>query len=146
MSRKITAPLFAASLVLITSSPGIAGPREEQLDKYASAARAANPAFAGFSAARGKALHTQAFAGGKPDTPACTSCHGNDTRGAGAPPPSTGLAIGSLVTGIIALLLSLIPVIGFISWILAPAGLIMGILAVNKPAGKGLAIGHNNGI
>ncbi|MBL8373725.1 DUF1924 domain-containing protein [Accumulibacter sp.] len=86
MSRKITAPLFAASLVLITSSPGIAGPREEQLDKYASAARAANPAFAGFSAARGKALHTQAFAGGKPDTPACTSCHGNDTRGAGRNP------------------------------------------------------------
>ena len=65
----------------------------------------------------------------------------NDTRGAGAPPPSTGLAIGSLVTGIFALLLSLIPVIGFISWILAPAGLIMGVIAVNKPAGKGLAIG-----
>jgi len=86
MSRKITAPLFAASLALIASGPGTAGPREEQLDKYASAARAANPAFAGFSAARGKTLHTQAFAGGKPDTPACTSCHGNDTRGAGRNP------------------------------------------------------------
>jgi cytochrome c553 len=86
MSRKITAPLFAASLALIASNPSIAGPREEQLDKYASAARAANPAFAGFSAARGKTLHTQAFAGGKPDTPACTSCHGNDTRGAGRNP------------------------------------------------------------
>ncbi|NTU63862.1 MAG: DUF1924 domain-containing protein [Chloroflexi bacterium] len=86
MSRKITAPLFAASLALIASGPGTAGPREEQLDKYASAARAANPAFAGFSAARGKTLHTQAFAGGKPDTPACTSCHGNDTRGAGRSP------------------------------------------------------------
>ncbi|MEF8767672.1 DUF1924 domain-containing protein [Candidatus Accumulibacter contiguus] len=46
----------------------------------------ANPAFAGFSAARGKTLHTQAFAGGKPDTPACTSCHGNDTRGASRNP------------------------------------------------------------
>ncbi|MBN8450177.1 MAG: DUF1924 domain-containing protein [Candidatus Accumulibacter sp.] len=86
MSRKITAPLFAASLALITANPGIAGPREEQLDRYASAARAANPAFAGFSAARGRTLHTQAFAGGKPDTPACTSCHGNDTRGAGRNP------------------------------------------------------------
>ncbi|MEF8719105.1 MAG: DUF1924 domain-containing protein [Candidatus Accumulibacter necessarius] len=86
MSRKITAPLFAASLALIASGPSIAGPREEQLDKYASAARAANPAFAGFSAARGKTLHTQAFAGGKPATPACTSCHGNDTRGAGRNP------------------------------------------------------------
>lgn len=58
-----------------------------------------------------------------------------------APPPSTGLAIGSLVVGIIALLLSLIPVIGFLSWLLGPAGLIMGVLAVNKPVGKGLAIG-----
>jgi cytochrome c553 len=87
MSRKITAPLLAASLLaLITANPGIAGPREEQLDKYASAARAANPAFAGLSAARGRTLHTQAFAGGKPDTPACTSCHGNDTRGAGRNP------------------------------------------------------------
>ncbi len=86
MSRKITAPLFAASLALITANPGIAGPREEQLDRYASAARAANPAFAGFSAARGRTLHTQAFSGGKPDTPACTSCHGNDTRGAGRNP------------------------------------------------------------
>lgn len=65
----------------------------------------------------------------------------NDTRGVGGPPSSTGLAVGSLVTGIIALLLSLIPVIGLISWILAPAGLIMGIVAVSKPAGKGLAIG-----
>ena len=98
MSRKITAPLFAASLVLITSSPGIAGPREEQLDKYASAARAANPAFAGFSAARGKALHTQAFAGGKPDTPACTSCHGNDTRGAGRNP--AGKAINPMALSV----------------------------------------------
>lgn len=58
-----------------------------------------------------------------------------------AAPPSKGLAIGSLVVGIIALLLSLIPVIGFLSWILGPAGLIMGVLAVNKPASKGLAIG-----
>lgn len=58
-----------------------------------------------------------------------------------AAPPSTGLAIGSLVVGIIALLLAIIPIIGMLSWILAPAGLIMGVLAVNKPAGKGLAIG-----
>jgi hypothetical protein len=56
------------------------------MDKYASAAKAASPAFSGFSAARGKTLHTQAFAGGKADTPACTSCHGNDTRGAGRNP------------------------------------------------------------
>ena len=65
----------------------------------------------------------------------------NPNQGYSAPPPSTGLAIGSLVVGIIALLLSLIPFIGFLSWLLGPAGLIMGVLAVNKPVGKGLAIG-----
>lgn len=65
----------------------------------------------------------------------------NPNQGYSAPPPSTGLAIGSLVVGIIALLLSLIPFIGFLSWILGPAGLIMGVLAVNKPVGKGMAIG-----
>ena len=38
----------------------------------------------------------------------------NPNQGYSAPPPSTGLAIGSLVVGIIALLLSLIPVIGWL--------------------------------
>ena len=86
MNRKLTVIALAAALALSFSGTSIAGPREEQLDKYASAAKAANPAnpaFSGFSAARGKTLHTQAFAGGKADTPACTSCHGNDARGPG---------------------------------------------------------------
>jgi hypothetical protein len=86
MNRKPTVITLAAALALGFSSAGIAGPREDQMDKYASAAKAASPAFSGFSAARGKTLHTQAFAGGKADTPACTSCHGNDTRGAGRNP------------------------------------------------------------
>jgi mono/diheme cytochrome c family protein len=44
------------------------------------------PAFAApntDSAARGKALHTQQFSGGKADTPSCTSCHGADPRAPG---------------------------------------------------------------
>jgi hypothetical protein len=86
MNRKLTFITLATALTLSFSSTGIAGPREEQLDKYASAAKAADPAFSGFSATRGKVLHTQAFASGKADTPACTSCHGNDTRGAGRNP------------------------------------------------------------
>ncbi len=60
-----------------------AGPLEAQLANYATAAKAASPAFAGFSAARGEKLHVTNFALGKPDTPACTSCHGNDPRAAG---------------------------------------------------------------
>lgn len=86
MNRKSIAIPLLAMLALGFSSTGIAGPREDQLDKYANAAKAANPAFSGFSATRGKTLHTQAFAGGKADTPACTSCHGNDTRAAGRNP------------------------------------------------------------
>jgi hypothetical protein len=64
-------------------------------------------------------------------------------QGGGYPPQaqSNGLAVASLVVGIIALLLALIPVVGLISWILAPAGLIMGFLAMGKPTGRGLAIG-----
>lgn len=51
-----------------------------------------------------------------------------------------GMAIASLVLGIIALLLAWIPIIGFISWILAPLALILGFLAL-KGAKRGLAIG-----
>lgn len=78
-----TIPLLAAALMLGLSGPGIAGPRESQLDQWAVAARTADPAFSGFSAERGRALHTQTFTGGKPDTPSCTTCHGKDTRAAG---------------------------------------------------------------
>ena len=86
MNRTPSIRRFAALLALTFSGAGIAGPREVQLDQYASAAKAANPAFSGFSAARGQTLHTRSFAGGKPDTPACTACHGNEVRGAGRNP------------------------------------------------------------
>jgi hypothetical protein len=83
MHRNLTTTLIAAGLALTLSGVSIAGPREDQLAQYASAAKAANPAFSGFSADRGKTLHTQAFAGGKPDTPACTTCHGKDIHAPG---------------------------------------------------------------
>jgi hypothetical protein len=86
MNRTPSIRRFAALLALTFSGAGIAGPREAQLDNYASAAKAANPAFSGFSTARGQILHTRSFAGGKPDTPACTACHGNEVRGAGRNP------------------------------------------------------------
>ena len=81
MNRKLIVAVAAVATILSTSSH--AGPREELLAQYAAAAKAAAPAFSGFSAVRGKTLHTQAFAAGKADTPACTSCHGIDPRGAG---------------------------------------------------------------
>lgn len=76
MKRTLAVTIGTIAMLLSTASS--AGPREDQLAQYAAAAKSA-----GFSAARGQTLHTQNFAGGKPDTPACTTCHGKDARGAG---------------------------------------------------------------
>lgn len=92
MNRTVAVSLGALALALISTS-GIAGPREDLLAQYAAAAKSG-----GFSAARGQILHTQNFAGGKPDTPACTSCHGKDTRGAGRTP--AGKAIEAVAVSV----------------------------------------------
>jgi len=84
MNRKITAIVTLCALATATAS--LAGPREDVLAQYAAAAKTVSPAFAGFSAARGETLHHKKFAGGKPDTPACTSCHAADPRSAGRTP------------------------------------------------------------
>ena len=78
-----TIPALLACAAILFAGAAQAGVREDQLAQYASAAKAETPGFAGFSAERGKTLHTQTFTGGKPDTPACTSCHGKDVRGTG---------------------------------------------------------------
>ncbi len=83
MHPNLTLSLLSAVLALSLSSTSFAGPRDDLLAHYASAAKAADPAFAGFSAARGKALYLQTFTGGKPATPSCTSCHGKDPRASG---------------------------------------------------------------
>jgi hypothetical protein len=89
MNPKITASVLTLSLTLATTC--FAGPREDLLARYAAEAKAADSAFAGFSAARGEALHLKKFAGGKPDTPSCTSCHGSDPRSAGRSPTSKAI-------------------------------------------------------
>ena len=79
-----------ASLVilLIPALPatGVAAPRDALLAALAVAAKDADPAFSGFSAARGEKLHFTRFSGGKAQTPSCTSCHGDDPRSAGRTP------------------------------------------------------------
>ena len=81
MRRKLVVPLGIVAMILSTSL--FAGPREDLLAQYATAAKADAPTFSGFSAARGKTLYAQKFSGGKPDTPSCTACHGENPRGAG---------------------------------------------------------------
>ncbi|MCC7225175.1 MAG: DUF1924 domain-containing protein [Burkholderiaceae bacterium] len=83
----------AGIIAMILSMTSFAGPREDLLAQYAAAAKGS-----GFSAARGEALHTQSFSGGKPDTPSCTTCHGKDTRGAGR--TLTGKAIEPIAVSV----------------------------------------------
>jgi len=78
--------ILMLALMLTASATSLAGPREQVLADYATAAKAASPGFSGFSAARGKTLHYQMFSSGKAETPACTSCHGKEPRAAGQTP------------------------------------------------------------
>ena len=80
---------LCASLLLTTSLlplSALAAPRDEVLAQYAVAAKAASSSFSGFSAARGEKLHFSKSSGGKPDTPACTSCHADKPQSAGRNP------------------------------------------------------------
>lgn len=71
-------PLFLiAAAGTVAAATGNAA-REAILAGFAVEAKQADPAFAGFSAERGHAFWTAAHAGGKPDTPSCTSCHTSD--------------------------------------------------------------------
>ncbi|MDI1246216.1 MAG: DUF1924 domain-containing protein [Rhodoferax sp.] len=98
MHPNLTITLLTAVLSLSLASSAMAGPRDDLLAQYASAAKAADPAVTGFSAARGKALFLQAFTGGKPDTPTCASCHGHDPRAPGRTP--TGKTIEPMAVSV----------------------------------------------
>ncbi|MFQ5765138.1 MAG: DUF1924 domain-containing protein [Rhodospirillales bacterium] len=77
---------FALALLLAGQSalPARADPaRDAILAGLAAKARAAAPAFAGFSAERGKVLFLTRHGGGKPQTPACATCHTSDPRAMG---------------------------------------------------------------
>jgi len=58
-----------------------------------------------------------------------------------APQPTNGLAIASLVLGIVSVLIVWIPFIGLFGTLLALVGLVLGVLALRGVSGKGLAIG-----
>jgi hypothetical protein len=54
-----------------------------------------------------------------------------------AAPPSNGLAVASMVLGIIAIFTFWIPILGWVPVIL---GLVLGIVAFGKPYGRGMAV------
>jgi hypothetical protein len=77
---------LALSSLAVLPLAAQAGPIDAQLATYKAAAAAADAQFTAFSAERGKAFHNRAFGGGKPDTPACASCHNENPRAAGRAP------------------------------------------------------------
>lgn len=82
MKPMLTASLAAA--VLFGAGAAQADPaRDAILADLRAQAQAADPAFDGFSAARGEELFRTEFAGGKPETPACTACHDPDPAKSG---------------------------------------------------------------
>ena len=90
-----------ALLCCLGASAGVlAAPPADLIDRYAAEARAADAAFAGFSAERGQTLHRTRYGLGKPDTPACTSCHGDDARAPGK--TRTGKAIEPMALSAVA--------------------------------------------
>lgn len=74
MYRPIAIVLAGCTFVVLAGTAQ-AGPREDTIASLRAEAQAADPAFAGFDAARGEALFRTEHGTGKPDTPACTSCH-----------------------------------------------------------------------
>ena len=73
-------PAISAGILLLClaalPAAGWANPaRDAIVTKIAGQAKAANPAFSGFSSERGKALFEAKHTGGKPDQPSCTTCH-----------------------------------------------------------------------
>lgn len=57
------------------------------------------------------------------------------------PQPTNGMAIASLVLGIVSVLIVWIPFVGLFGTLLAIIGLVLGVLALKGISGKGLAIG-----
>ena len=75
MTKAILAAL--AVCVLLPVGQALADtPRDSILAEFLAQAKSADSGFTGFSATRGETLFRATHAGGKPDTPACTTCHG----------------------------------------------------------------------
>ena len=94
--KSIVAAFLLTSLVLPLSS--FAAARDDLLGQYAIAAKASSASFSGFSAERGKKLHVTKFAGGKAETPSCTSCHADNPHSAGRTP--AGKSIEALAVSV----------------------------------------------
>lgn len=82
MKRASPLLMMAAFALLALPPAAQAGDpaRDAILSDYAARARTADPAFTGFSAARGESLFRDSWSGGDARTPSCMSCHTADPR------------------------------------------------------------------
>jgi hypothetical protein len=80
MKATIAVGLCLAAVGCAASLAASSGPQQPLLDNYARQAKAADPTFSGFSAARGERLFHSKFPDSKPDTPSCTTCHTEDPK------------------------------------------------------------------
>ncbi|MFQ5785055.1 MAG: DUF1924 domain-containing protein [Alphaproteobacteria bacterium] len=74
------------ALIVVAAAPRTAAAdpaRDAILVDLAAKAKAADAGFSGFSAARGETLFRTKFGTGKPETPACTTCHTDSPRAPG---------------------------------------------------------------
>jgi len=72
---------IVTTIVLLVSSLSThlhAGGVDDLINHYVIQAKSETASFAGFVSDRGKDLYLKEFAGGKKDTPSCTSCHTNN--------------------------------------------------------------------
>jgi len=75
--------MFAAALAAPTLAMAGDLARDAIIAGYAAEARAADPGFTVFSAARGETLFRSKWSGGDPRTPSCTACHTDNPRNPG---------------------------------------------------------------
>lgn len=81
MTKRIV--LAVLTLAALTGA-ALANPdRQAILDRLAGEAKQQNKAFQSFSAERGQAFFLEKHAGGKAETPSCTTCHTSDPRNPG---------------------------------------------------------------
>lgn len=83
MNHSAKTMIFAAALALLPAAAMADANRDAILDQYLTQAKKADPSFAGFSAESGKAFFHATHTGGKPETPACTTCHTKSPRNIG---------------------------------------------------------------
>ena len=82
--RLLRLPLLVAGIAIAATGVAAAAPqRDAILAALAAGAKAADPAFAGFSAERGGAFWNADHTGGNAETPSCTSCHTKDPTAEG---------------------------------------------------------------